>query len=116
MHPARIAATLVLRRAARANRHHLARQLTEIRPLDAPTLSFESVDSMVMDAVFWFGVRGYEGIVARVWTALCHQSHSILEIGGNVGLFTVIGAQAAQGAYTVVEPVPVVAATLRAMG
>jgi len=113
-HPIRIAATLVLRRAARAYRHRLAGRLAEIRPLDAPLLSFEAVDSMVMDAVYWFGVRGYEGTVARVWTALCAQSRSVLEIGGNVGLFTVIGARAAPGSYTVVEPVPLVAATLRA--
>jgi FkbM family methyltransferase len=113
-HPVRIAATVVLRRAARAWRHRLAGQLDEIRPLDAPALSFEAVDSMVMDAVYWFGVRGYEGTVARVWTALCGRSRSVLEVGGNVGLFTVIGARAAPGAYTVVEPVPMVAATLRA--
>jgi FkbM family methyltransferase len=113
-HPLRIAATLVLRRAARAYRHHLTGRLAEIRPLDAPTLSFEVVDSMVMDAVFWFGVRGYEGIVARIWSALCKQSQSVLEVGGNIGLFTVIGARAASGSYTVVEPVPAVAATLRA--
>ena len=113
-HPVRLAATLVLRRAARAYRHHLAGQLTEIRPLDAPALSFEAVDSMVMDAVFWFGVRGYEGTVARAWTALCQQARSVLEIGGNVGLFTVIGARAGSGSYTVVEPVPALAAALRA--
>lgn len=113
-HPVRIAATVVLRRAAWAYRHRLAGQLDEIRPLDAPALSFEAVDSMVMDAVYWFGVRGYEGVVARVWTALCQQSRSVLEVGGNVGLFTVIGARASPGSYTVVEPVPMVAATLRA--
>ena len=113
-HPARLAATAVLRRAAIGYRHHLSSRISEIRPLDAPDLSFEAVDSMVMDAVYWFGVRGYEGTVARVWTALCRQSHSVLEVGGNVGLFTVIGARAAAGRYTVVEPVPRVAATLRA--
>ena len=113
-HPVRIVATVVLRRAARAYRHRLAGQIDEIRPLDAPALSFEAVDSMVMDAIYWFGVRGYEGTVARVWTALCQQSRSVLEVGGNVGLFTVIGARAASGSYTVVEPMPMVAATLRA--
>ncbi len=113
-HPIRIAAGIVLRRVARAHRHSLAGQLAEIRPLDAPMLSFEAVDSMVMDAVYWFGVRGYEGTVARVWTALCAQAGSVLEIGGNVGLFTVIGARATPGSYTVAEPVPMVAATLRA--
>jgi FkbM family methyltransferase len=113
-HPGRLAATALLRRAALAHRHRLSGALTEIRPIDMPDLSFEPADSMVMDAVFWFGVRGYEGVVAKTWIGLCAQSHAVLEIGGNVGLFTVIGARAAPGAYTVVEPVPAVAATLRA--
>jgi FkbM family methyltransferase len=113
-HPLRLAATVVLKQAARAYRHHLSSWITEIRPLDAPALSFEAVDSMVMDAVYWFGVRGYEGTVARTWTALCQQSRSVLEVGGNVGLFTVIGARVAPGSYTVIEPVPAVAALLRA--
>lgn len=86
----------------------------ELRPLDAPNLSFEPVDSMVMDAVYWFGIRGYEGIVAQIWTQLCRNARAVLEIGGNVGLFTVIGGKAITGRYTVVEPVPAVAATLRA--
>lgn len=37
----------------------------------------------------------------------------MLEIGGNVGLFTVIGARAGAEAYVVVEPVPSLTATLR---
>ena len=113
-HPIRLVATAVLQHAARAHRHHLLNHLTEIRPLDAPHLSFEAVDSMVMDAVHWFGVRGYEGTVPRAWAGLCSASSSILEIGGNVGLFTVIGGSRTAGDYTVVEPVPANAATLRA--
>ena len=112
--PLRIASTLVLKRASRAYSNQLSGHLAEIRPLDQPHLTFEPSDSMVADAIFWFGVRGYEGTVARIWTALCAQAANVLEIGGNVGLFTVIGARATTGAYTVVEPVPAVAATLRA--
>ena len=111
--PLRVAATMVLRRAARAHHGHLAARLSEIRPIDRPDLSFEPVDSMVIDAVYWLGVRGYEGIAARVWTELCAEADAVLEIGGNVGLFAVIGATATRGTYTVVEPVPQVAATLR---
>jgi FkbM family methyltransferase len=117
-HPARVAATLLLRHASAAHRNHLAARLGgaqgEIRPLDAPDLSFEPVDSMVMDAVFWFGVRGYEGTVARVWAGLCRHARSVLEIGGNVGLFTVIGARASASDYAVVEPVPANIDVLRA--
>ncbi len=112
--PLRLAATLVLKQAARAHGSSLASRLSEIRPLDRPDLSFEPSDSMVADALFWFGVRGYEGTVARVWAELCGRASSVLEVGGNLGLFTVVGGRATRGAYTVVEPVPAVAATLRA--
>ncbi len=84
-----------------------------IRPLDYPELSFTSTNSMVMEAVYWFGVQGYEGIVAQTWIDLCATSRSVLEVGGNVGLFTVLGARAAGGQYVAVEPVPEVAALLR---
>jgi FkbM family methyltransferase len=91
----------------------LSERLSEIRPLDMPDLSFRSVNSPVLDAVYWFGVQGYEGRVADVWVTLCAQARSVLEIGGNIGLFTVIGARATSGRYTVLEPVPAVADELR---
>ena len=109
----RNACIAVLKVADRAHRHHLARRLSEIRPLDAPELSFQATDSMVMDAVYWFGVRGYEGQVAALWVRLCRTAHAVLEIGGNVGLFTTLGGRATSGRYTVVEPVPEVADILR---
>jgi hypothetical protein len=64
--PLRVASTIVVRQASRAFRNRLALRLTEIRPIDEPGLSFDAVDSMVMDAVYWTGVRGYEGTVAGV--------------------------------------------------
>jgi FkbM family methyltransferase len=101
-----------LRIAARS--HPFPDGIAEIRPLDAPDLSFEAIDSMVMEQVYWFGVQGYEGRVADIWASLCQRAGSVLEIGGNVGLFTVVGGRAAEGRqYTVVEPVPEVAAVLR---
>ena len=113
----RSACIAVLKQAARAHRGRLGGDLSEIRPADAPDLRFGASDSMVMEAVHWFGVQGYEGQVAEVWTSLCRQSRDVLEVGGNVGLFSVIGARAQtqDGArYTVLEPVPEVAAELRA--
>jgi FkbM family methyltransferase len=93
--------------------YRLADLTDEIRPLDMPDVSFRSVNSMVLDAVYWFGVQGYEGRVADVWVTLCSQARSILEIGGNIGLFTVIGARSTSGKYTVMEPIPAVADELR---
>jgi len=109
----RSASVLVLRQALRANRGILSRRLRAVVPLDFPDVSFDPVDSMVMDAVYWMGVRGYEGKVADLWIDACRSARSILEVGGNVGLFTVIGARAGSAAYTVVEPLPSVVEILR---
>lgn len=43
---------LAVKLGVRAYRGRLARLLTEIWPLDAPTMVFCAADSMVMDAVF----------------------------------------------------------------
>jgi FkbM family methyltransferase len=67
---------------------------------------------MVVDAIFWFGVRGYEGIMVDVWESLCQRATNILEIGGNIGFYTVVGGKASRGHYTVVEPLPVLAKTI----
>jgi FkbM family methyltransferase len=93
--------------------YRLSDRLKEIRPLDMPDISFRSTNSMVLDAVYWFGVQGYEGRVADVWATLCSEARSILEIGGNIGLFTVVGALATTGKYTVLEPVPSITDELR---
>ena len=91
----------------------LLSSLREIRPIDRRDISFDVVDSWVLNDVYWFGVQGYEGILAEIWTGLCRNAKSVLEIGGNVGLYTVIGGGAARGSYAVVEPIPEVAAMLR---
>lgn len=105
----RNASIAILRPVEKAHRQVLSARVREITPLDVPDISFEAVDSMVMDSVYWFGLHGYEGCVSRVWISLCSHARSVLEIGGNVGLYTVIGARATRGEYTVVEPVPAVA-------
>lgn len=88
-------------------------RLAEVRPLDRPALSFEATDSMVMDAIYWFGVQGYEGRMADVWESLCSQARNVVEVGANVGLFTVLGGKATSGSYLALEPVPGVADILR---
>jgi FkbM family methyltransferase len=97
-----------------STRRRVVDTLHEVRPLDRPEISFEPVDSMIMDAVYWFGIQGYEGVLATVWASLCRQSTSVLEIGGNVGFYSVIGGLEAHGDYTVVEPLPTVTKTLSA--
>ncbi len=85
---------------------HLSKELAEIRPADRPDLSFEPADSMVTDALYWYGVQGYEGRLGDIWPKLCARSSDTLEVGGNLGLYTVLGGSVAAGRYTVVEPLP----------
>jgi FkbM family methyltransferase len=111
--PFRKASVELLKRCV-GDRPRLPDALTEIRPIDMPSLSFLPSDSMVMETVYWFGVRGYEGVMSDVWRRLCSDAVSVLEIGANVGLFSVIGAGGKPKQYTAVEPLPEVAAILRA--
>lgn len=103
----------VLQRAHHAHRNRLMERLSEVRPFDAPDLRFAPANSMVLETVYWYGIRGYEGMVPRVWRSFASRAQSILEIGGNVGIYTTIGARLSSGRYTVVEPVPEVASHLR---
>jgi FkbM family methyltransferase len=96
-----------------SKRIRVASSVQQVRPLDFPEVSFAATDSMVIDSIFWFGVQGYEGIMSEVWQRLCSESGSVLEIGANVGLFSVLGGRKAKGVYTVVEPLPDVARVLR---
>ena len=87
--------------------------LTEVLPLDRRQLRFAASDSMVMRTVYWYGVQGYEGILATLWEKLSDRSEAILEVGGNVGLYAVLGGRHARGTYTVLEPLPQVAEQVR---
>jgi FkbM family methyltransferase len=107
----RSASIPILKYAAR--RRALLNSVRVIKPLDRRDVSFVPADSMVMEATYWFGTQGYEGVLAELWPRLCARSQSVLEIGGNVGFYTVLGGKAAPGAYTVVEPLPELAGILR---
>jgi len=96
-----------------SHRPELMASLSEVRPLDRRDISFEPTTSWVLEDVYWFGVQGYEGILADIWADLCGRSKSVLEIGGNVGFYSVLGGKTARGAYSVVEPHPQIAEVLR---
>src|SRR5580765_4373047 len=96
-----------------SHRPQLMASLSEVRPLDRRDISFEPTTSWVLEDVYWFGVQGYEGVLADIWADLCGRSKSVLEIGGNVGFYSVLGGKTARGAYTVVEPHPQIAEVLR---
>jgi FkbM family methyltransferase len=81
---------------------------------DEPSIHFANVNSIVARHLYWFGFHGWEGAEVRAWQYFCSHSKRILEIGANIGFYTVCGAQKArQAEYTAVEPHPHTAAVLR---
>jgi FkbM family methyltransferase len=74
---------------------------------DRPELSFVNAESLVLAQLYWLGELGWEPELMRWWQRLCGESGSIVELGANVGYYTVQGAVAAPGArYVAVEPHP----------
>ena len=82
---------------------------------DNPELRFVSHDSLVLDQLYWFGEQGWEPRLLPWWRRCCARASAVLELGANVGYFTVQGARAAPRArYLAVEPHPVSAGVCRA--
>ena len=82
---------------------------------DNPELRFVSHDSLVLDQLYWFGEQGWEPRLLPWWRRCCARASAVLELGANVGYFTVQGARAApRTRYVAVEPHPVSAQVCRA--
>jgi FkbM family methyltransferase len=82
--------------------------------VDRPEVRLVAADSLVVRRLFWFGERGYEASEAAWWRWFCERSERILELGANIGYYTVQGGLVApRASYVAVEPHPEVAALLR---
>jgi FkbM family methyltransferase len=82
--------------------------------LDDPEVRFGVADSVVLERLYWMGTRGYEPGTLEWWRDCCSRAHRVLELGANVGYFTVQGAlRCPNGHYLAVEPHPVSAAAIR---
>ena len=82
---------------------------------DNRALRFVNEESLVLHQLYWFGERGWEPQLLPWWRRFCGRATGILELGANVGYFTVQGARAARRArYVAVEPHPVSAGVCRA--
>ena len=80
-----------------------------------PELRFVSHDSLVLHQLYWFGEQGWEPRLLPWWRRCCARASAVLELGANVGYFTVQGARAAPRArYVAIEPHPVSAQVCRA--
>ena len=78
-------------------------------------LMFVNAESLVLHQLYWFGEQGWEPQLMPWWRRFCHRSSAILELGANIGYFTVQGARAGPRArYIAVEPYPASARVCRA--
>jgi FkbM family methyltransferase len=82
---------------------------------DRPELRFVNAESLVLHQLYWFGEQGWEPQLLPWWRHFCRHSSAILELGANVGYFTIQGAKAGpQARYLAVEPYPTSARVCRA--
>jgi FkbM family methyltransferase len=63
--------------------------------------------------LWWYGEAGYEQAEAQCWRRLCAGARDVLEVGANVGYYSVVGGRACTGRYTAVEPAPEAATVAR---
>lgn len=71
------------------------------------------VGSRMERVLWWYGEAGYEDGEAARWRALCAGARDVLELGANIGYYSVVGALVAPGRYTTVEANPEAAAVVR---
>lgn len=91
----------------RVLRHRPLDFLADFTLPDNPALRLVSVESRLVRLLFWYGERGYEGMETECWRRLCAGSDQVLELGANIGYYTVQGAAAAKGSrYVAVEANP----------
>jgi len=70
-----------------------------------PQLRMVPTDSYIANHLFWLGIDGYEAGEPGWWASLVSSHRSALEIGANIGLYTLVGASAAPSTrYRAVEP------------
>ena len=70
------------------------------------------VGSRLERTLWWWGAQGYEPAEARWWRRLCAAAGNVLEVGANIGWYSVVGGREA-AEYTAVEPNPEAAGVLR---
>lgn len=90
------------------------RGIAEFAIPDAPGIRLANTNSIIVRRAFWLGKYSYEGKEIDLWQRLCEKATGIVEIGANIGFYTVFGAKSAPSVpYLAVEPHPVSAAVLR---
>jgi FkbM family methyltransferase len=85
----------------------IPRAVSTFRVVDNPDLAFVAADSLVLAQLYWYGEQGWEPELLPWWRHFCRHSQSVLELGANVGYFTVQAGRAAPWVrHVAVEPHP----------
>ncbi|WP_375485160.1 FkbM family methyltransferase [uncultured Jatrophihabitans sp.] len=88
-------------------RHRSLRGLDSFTLGGNPPITLSAVDSRLTRILYWYGDKGYEGNEVAWWRRLCAEATGIVEMGANIGYYTVVGALAAPSAsYTAIEANP----------
>ncbi len=88
-------------------RHRPLDFLEEFSLPDNSAIRLVAVESRLVRLLFWYGERGYEGMETECWRRLCAGAGNVLELGANIGYYTVQGARAARPSrYVAVEANP----------
>jgi FkbM family methyltransferase len=92
----------------------IPRSVSTFRLIDDPDLVFLAVDSQVLGQLYWSGEQGWEPELLPWWRHFCRRSQCVLELGANVGYFSVQGGRAApEVRFVAVEPHPLSAEICR---
>lgn len=98
---------------ARILSHYPLAPMEEVLISENPPIRLTAGRSRLVQRLYWFGADQYEAGETDIWKGLCAQANSILELGANIGYYTVLGALAApDSTYTAVEANPVTADAL----
>lgn len=109
------AAALPLLLRVAAFRKRIPPSVESFELLDRPHLKMTNVESLGTQLIFWTGDHWVAQHAAgmAIWEELCKRAERIVELGANVGYYTIGGGAVARGTYTAYEPHPRSCAALR---
>lgn len=74
---------------------------------DSTDIKFHNDGSFISRQIFWRGMRGYEYLEVKLWRLLCANAKVVVEMGANIGFYTVVGASSSKDIrYTAIEANP----------
>ncbi|MCW2797051.1 FkbM family methyltransferase [Nocardioides sp.] len=98
----------------RVLRHRPLAPLSDFALPDNPSVRLVATESLLVRMLYWYGETGWEGAETYWWTRFCREATSILELGANIGYYSVQGGAANPAArYRAVEANPAAAEIVR---